>query len=513
MEPTSFFSENNPTLFPIEMNVDIADYLQCAFQALKKDPGIFDAITNDLDQHALERKRERLTEAEWVRRQTLELCLECPGSDSVGGELTLGTGRPRMGAEEVYLFILLRGYLSSVTDRQACERIRDSITVRAFYNNQFSGKTIPARSTIHENIQAVSMETRERILALQQRMVLEEGLDDFSELTLDSTAVRANSVWPSESGIIRDLLERAFHRSQLLNRRYFVPNLMPWYVPQWLKEVRKCHFAISTASGKGANRKRRKQYQRLYNKAGKVISHLQSELGKHREGHYGAILKPSLEARLRKDLSSIEAALNTAEEVIAYSVERICNGNSVPYSEKVISLSDGSAAMIIKGDREPVIGYRPQVCRSRNGFVTALHVPEGNAADSPQLYSMVLKSIQNTNTVPESVSTDDGYSSGTGFELVKSIPGIKKVSLSGAKGKRLITEEDWFSEDLSELRRNRSAVESLIFVLKYVFNFGRVRRRGIEAVRQELMEKAIAYNFMRMVHLRTERRKQIPLVA
>lgn len=442
----------------------------------------------------------------------MSLGLECQDTGSVE-ELTLGTGRPRISPEEVYLFLLLRGYFSSVTDRQACERIRDSITIKAFYDNHNPDKSIPARSTIHDNIQAVSMETRERILALQMGMVLEEGLDDFKETTMDSTAVRANSVWPTDSGIIRDSLERAFHRSQLLNRRYLVSNLLPWFVPQWLKEIRKSHFAICTASGKGANRKRRKQYQRLYKKASKVISHLRSELVKHRERHYGAILKPSLEERLRRDLSSIEAALDTAEEVIAYSMERICNGKSIPCSEKVISLSDGSAAMIIKGDREPVIGYRPQVCRSRNGFVTALHVPEGNAADSPQLYSMVMESIQNTNTVPESVSADDGYSSGAGFELVKSIHGIKQVSLSGAKGKRLITEEDWFSEGLSELWRNRSAVESLIFVLKYVFNFGRVRRRGIHAVRQELLEKAIAYNFMRIVHLRRERRKQIPLAS
>ena len=42
METTTLFTENNPTLFSIEMNVDIADYLQCAFQALKNDPGILD---------------------------------------------------------------------------------------------------------------------------------------------------------------------------------------------------------------------------------------------------------------------------------------------------------------------------------------------------------------------------------------------------------------------------------------------------------------------------------------
>ena len=53
----------------------------------------------------------------------------------------------------------------------------------------------------------------------------------------------------------------------------------------------------------------------------------------------------------------------------------------------------------------------------------------------------------------------------------------------------------------------------MMFVLKYVFNFGRVRRRGIHAVRTKLMEKAIAYKLMRIVHLCRERRKQIPLAS
>jgi hypothetical protein len=89
-----------------------------------------------------------------------------------------------MNERTVFLFLMIRGYMSSVTDKLACERIRDSITIHSCLFRYQLG-SIPARSTIHENIQAVSMSTKERILALQHRMVIEEGLDDFSELTLE----------------------------------------------------------------------------------------------------------------------------------------------------------------------------------------------------------------------------------------------------------------------------------------------------------------------------------------
>ena len=207
--------------------------------------------------------------------------------------------------------------------------------------------------------------------------------------------------------------------------------------------------------------------------------------------------------------AGIWVSLDIAERVIGYSMERVLKGKGVDLTEKVVSLSDGSAAFIAKGGRETVIGYRPQVGRSGNGFVTVLHVPEGNANDAPLLHPLVREVADNTGVTPKNVSTDDGYSSRKGRLEVLSIEGLDALSLSGSKGKALTPVEAWDSEQYQELRRNRSSVESLIFMLKYVFGFGRVRRRGIEAVRTELLEKVIVHNMMRMVLLRKRRQKAL----
>jgi hypothetical protein len=47
-----------------------------------------------------------------------------------------------------------------------------------------------------------------------------------------------------------------------------------------------------------------------------------------------------------------------------------------------------------------VVGYRPQLARSRGGFVTALVFPRDNAADSPHLVPMVKEQITNTGVIP-----------------------------------------------------------------------------------------------------------------
>jgi len=133
---------------------------------------------------------------------------------------------------------------------------------------------------------------------------------------------------------------------------------------------------------------------------------------------------------------------------------------------------------------------------------------EGNAADSPQLIFLVEEAIKNTGVVSNTVSVDDGYSSTHGIGSVRMIPGVDAVSASGAKGKKIISAEDWDSEPYREARRNRSSVEFLMFTLKYVYGFGNLRRRGIDAVRIELLEKAIVHNLSRLAVLKKRRQWQ-----
>lgn len=505
MKTTHFFTENNPLLFPVEVDVTLRGVLSNAFELLDREPVILDMIREDLDAWGLRKKRMRLADAAWTRKLTLPLGLEEVEPGGSAPEVVLGTGRPRLSEKAVYLCLMLRGYLNSLTDREACERIRDSITVQCFFRTHGLG-SLPARSTMHENVQAVSDRTRQHIFLRHLVMVGEEGLDDFRSVTLDSTAVKANSCWPTDSGLVRDVLHRAYRNSQSL-RQYGVPNLMPWHASLWLAKIRALDFRISVASGKGSTKKRKVLYRSLYSEAGKLIKHIRKELQKHRVSHASAALPPTLAGRLRELLCSIEDDLLVAERVIGYSTERVLKGKGVDLAEKVVSLSDGSAAFIAKGGRETVIGYRPQVGRSGNGFVTVLHVPEGNANDAPLLHSLVREVIGNTGVTPKNVSTDDGYSSRNGRLEVLSIEGLDALSLSGSKGRALTPVEAWDSEQYQELRRNRSSVESLIFMLKYVFGFGRVRRRGIEAVRTELLEKVIVHNMMRMVVLRKRRQK------
>ena len=105
-------------------------------------------------------------------------------------------------------------------------------------------------------------------------------------------------------------------------------------------------------------------------------------------------------------------------------------------SEKVLSLCDPDVGFIAKGQRDPVIGYKPQLARSGEGFIVGLHLPKGNASDSPQLVPMLDEVIARTGIVtPKVVSVDDGYSSADNFAALDRE--IEIISMNGAKGRAL----------------------------------------------------------------------------
>jgi IS5 family transposase len=215
---------------------------------------------------------------------------------------------------------------------------------------------------------------------------------------------------------------------------------------------------------------------------------------------------------LQKVGDTIRNGLGDAARVLEYSRNRVLHGIGVEAGVKILSLSDGDVAFIQKGDRLPVIGYKPQIARTGNGFLAALSVSPGNTADVTALQPLLGESIRRTGVVPTTVSTDDGYSSRANRLALQQL-GVVNISFSGAKGQRLTPEGEWDSEALSEARRERSAIESMMFVLKHDYLFGRMRRRGIEGVRAEMLAKVIAFNFERMILVRQRKAEEARRLA
>ena len=496
-------------LFWVAPDTDMKQVLDQALDLAARKPEILTRVTADQDALGIAKKQLRLADQRWERAQMLTLpgWPEEEATERPMEGVSLLEGRPRLPAEVVYVFSVLRGYLGSISDQDARDRLLDSVTLQLYLSSR--NLTFPGWTTILENLNAISQETRGFILEAQLEMILEEELDDFSQAILDSTAVEANSEWPTDSGLLLALLERAFRISQRLET-LGVANLPKFWMPWWLKKLHTLHFRINNVAGKAKSKgKLKKYYRQFLSTVEKMLDYLISECIRRDPLQEAAPRPPSQLFVLERMWDQLVRDVSEVAAIYQYTEERIFEGKQRPAQAKKLSMSDESAAFIEKGQRESVIGYKPQLARSGKGFVTALSVPQGNAADAPQLVPLVEDVRQHTGVWPEQVSVDDGYASEEGRNRLLEL-GVKEVSISGSKGKQLTPEEDWNSPVYQLLRKGRSAVESLIFVLKFRFAFGRVRRRGLEEVRAELWEKVLAYNFVRMVFIR-KAREETPL--
>ena len=492
-------------------DTDFRDFLKEADELVRFAPEIIAAIENDMDVCAKKRKSLRLADKRYYEKRMDDL----PGIDIIekavlADDLQLEVGRPRMQGYAVYMFLMIRGFLGSLSSKPARRFLWESMSLYFFLQDK--GIKMPAVTTISENVNIVSHTTRELIFDRQIAYVLGESLDDFKQLTIDSTAVKANSSWPTDSKILIGLLSRASRLGQKLHL-FEVENFAQGWVPKWLGKMDKLDFQIQLVAGKtNSKSKLKKHYRKLLEQGRKSTNALTVQFNKLDKSLSSRTHAPSRLMFLQKLVGQIRADLYDAERVIEYANNRVFHKKHLKSNEKVLSLSDGSAAYIQKGGRDAVIGYKPQLVRSENGFVTSLFVPQGNAADCSELVPSISTSIQRTGVVPASVSTDDGYASAKGRNGVLEL-GVKIISISGSKGKKLTTQENWESDVYKDARSNRSAVESLMFTIKNGFEFGEVGRRGLNPVRDELLEKVLAYNCCRVILLRKRQRKKFEMAS
>jgi Transposase DDE domain len=490
-------------LFQYVPDTDLSRLVAVSLALAKSHPYLLDMIERDLDAMAIAKKKDRLEDQAWRQsRSRLLKGFDLTADDDWLDHLEVGTGRPRTPAIVVFLFLALRGWFGGFKDRKVATLLAESQTIDLCLTSL--GCKLPGASTLIDNANAVSNATREAILNVQIHTAKSERLDTFESLTFDSTKVEANSAFPTDSILIMGLVERAEHGLRLLADHGIKVNL-----PQVMKtiaiDIRLLNKEIQLSSGKKNSAKKRGKLYRKLMRLGRKAKRDMSRAHDRANAKFAAMdIIPSQRRQVNELIDSIEADLRDLGQTIRNADKRINRDVKVPVEQKVLSLADDDAAMIVKGERTPVVGYRPQIGRSENGFIVAIIVPEGNAADSGQLRPIVDASIKRTGILPTNLSFDDGYTNREDRVHYLRL-GVKVVSFSGSKGKNLIPAEEYESEAYRATRNDRSAIESLIYTIKHNHGFDRLMRRGISNVRAELLEKAIAYNFFRLLKTRFDR--------
>lgn len=506
----TFFKPVNK-LFLVLPDTEFAEYCIEADKLVQREPKILKLIQEDLKYDAKRKKQARLLDKQWQEKHAKELPGVYIEESALDIEkITLKKGRPRMDDYTAYIFMMGRGYYGGIKSAIGQTFTMESKTLEIFLNNR--GIKMPSANSVYDNINAISNETRQFIIDAQIRQIIDEKLDDFKTLIADSTSVSGNVSWPRDSNLIVQLISRTYTRGKRFHK-FDIDDIQTRYFPRLTKEINSLSNKINMESGKpGSDKKRRKYYRKLLSLSQEAIVLFEEEMKPIYECKKELNILPSRKAQLQRLIKWIDTDIQSLKKVTTYCHKRVFEGEKLGSKDKIMSLSDPDAAYIQKGNREAKIGYKPQLGRSGNGFISSVIIPKGNLSDSSQFRPIVDQSITRTNIIPNLVSVDDGYVHTSERNNILEM-GVKTVSFSGAKGKRVIDSDLWNTQDYQDARNDRSAVESLMFTIKYRFDFDRVVRRGHQNVEAELLEKVLAYNTCRIIQIRSRQKIPLPLAA
>lgn len=500
-----------PTLLLTAPDSDLRLFLSEAHRLVVAEPALLAAVDRDLDAHGKRKKALRIADAQWAQERSHTLPGFASGSSVPDPQkLTLLPGRPRTSAYVVLMFLLLRGYGGGFKRDDVTTLAQESVTLMIFFRNM--GCKMPGGSTLTELVNAVSNATRALVLDAQVRQILRAGWDDFAIMLQDSTAVEGNSEWPTDSKTMVTLVARILRVGAGLDR-VGLPALEADKVAALHVGMAAIARTMELDPGKVKTRARtrKRRYKKLLDQASRAHALLAAPLMLLAAACATTELCPSRRVVAERAIQRLRDDHDALSKVVDACTRRVMLDEKVPVGEKVLSTSDPDVGFIAKGQRDPVIGYKPQLARSAAGFITGLLVPRGNASDAEQLPPMFREVQRRTGATPRVVSLDDGYASAANVALMRQ-DGVAVVSINGSKGKKLTTKRDWESEAYEDARDLRSAIESLMFTMKQGFDFGEVARRGLEKVEGELLEKVLAYNLCRMALARTSAAEAVRVV-
>ena len=157
------------------------------------DPLIPKYLQDDIECRAREAKKVRLMDEIYHDEQldrfpAFENMLGPADFDLVDSRsFDLADGRPRAVDAELLLVLTVINGVISLTSRDGYDRLVESEVFGAVIDSKWLG--MPARSTVGKYLQITSERTLNCIHKALYRKAQEDDLDDFSELTVDSTGI------------------------------------------------------------------------------------------------------------------------------------------------------------------------------------------------------------------------------------------------------------------------------------------------------------------------------------
>src|SRR5262249_38987497 len=353
--------------------------------------------------------------------------------------------------------------------------LEDSTSFRAFARLPLSWT--PKKSVLHETISAIRAETWEAI----NRAVLADACRDKIEtgkvMRLDSTVTAALMHDPSDSSLLWDavrVMTRLLQEADTL-----IGGKLVWRNHQ--RAAKKRARAIKFTRGRP---NRVPHYRELIKMARTSLAYLEQAAEQLRQvpGPLAVALWQAALAHYRP----------LVERIISQTERRVLRGEQVPASDKIVSLFEPHADIIVKGSRDVEYGHKLNLTTGRSGLILDLVVESGNPADTARFLPMLERHITANGEAPSQAAADGGYASRSNLSQAKA-RGVNDMAFHKKAGLRIedMVKSRWVYR---KLRNFRAGIESGISCLKRAYGLARCTWRGLDHFKSYVWSSVVAFN-------------------
>lgn len=392
------------------------------------------------------------------------------------------TGAEGMSAEQVVRAAIIK-QTEGYSYEELAFHLADSSAFRTFCRFGF-GKTY-AKSTLNLNIKAITASTWEAINRALIGFADTEEIEHGRKVRIDCTVVEANIHTPTDSELLWDgvrVLSRILTRAQS-DLDGFKCSFM-----DHTRRSKRRRLAVLNAKN---DKQRKKSYKDLIKMAEKTIGYAEAAMHALNSFRPSFIAQELLRINIKQEL---EHYLPLVRQIVCQATRRVIHGESVPASEKLVSLFEPHTDIIIKDKRDVYYGHKICLAGGASNLILDCQILSGNPADATLTKTMLDRQEEIYSRTPLKVALDGGFASCENLKIAKE-QGIKDVCFS--KGRGLSAEDMCRSSYVYKaLRKFRAGIESGISWLKRAFGLDRCLWKGHASFESYVWASIVSANLL-----------------
>jgi len=336
------------------------------------------------------------------------------------------------------------------------------------------------KSTLNRNIKAISDRSWEMINRAILDYAQKEDIEKGRTVRTDCTCVESNIHNPRDSGLLWDAV-RVLTRLITRSRDDF--GLKITGISNHNRRAKRRMLAVMNAKNK---KQRKAAYVDLLKVSDKVLGYARKTIE--------TIKKTSIDPASFPLYSDIVHYADLTERVINQTKRRVLMGESVPSSEKVVSIFEEHTDILKKDRRDTIFGHKICLTGGASNLILDCLIVRGNPADTDLAIPMLDRQKEIYGQYPLKACFDGGFASRENLKQAKTRK-IKDVCFAKKRG---LKETDMCRSEYvyHRLRRFRAGIESGISWLKRCMGLTRCTWKGWEAFKSYVWSSIVAANLL-----------------